>query len=163
MIPLRAYIISIEREGIDTSGDGNIDDYQFNGTIEDLVAESTVSHTTPRGNTHPGSEQVWRLGHASTHFSHVQSCFIIHNGIDTDHIASSQQWLRNQYNGGAENGSEETATNTITNVTTRNAQRIELKQNCPAFTSIDLTFLDDSGLPIEMNKGLVELSFEIPN
>ena len=69
LIPLRAYIISIEREGIDTSGDGNIDDYQFNWTIEDLVAESTVSHTTPRGNTHPGSEQVWRLGHASTNNS----------------------------------------------------------------------------------------------
>mgnify|MGYP000014637585 FL=1 len=113
LIPGRAYLISIQRrqETIDHDGDGILGtDYEFYWTIEDMVAETTVNHITEPGNDHPGSEQVWRLGHASTHFSHVLGPWIVHNGNDADHITTCQTWLRNKYTGDAD--PEETVSTT---------------------------------------------------
>ena len=74
----------------------------------------TESHTLQQGNNHPGSEQVWRLGHSSTHFTHTQGPFVVHNGNDATDMATCQSWLRNKYDGTAvaaesENGIAEDA------------------------------------------------------
>ena len=79
-------------------------------TSTDVVVTDTVQ----QGNNHPGSEQVWHLGHASTHFTPTQGPFIIHNGNDADDKATCQEWLRNKFDGTAtaeesENGIEENA------------------------------------------------------
>ena len=87
---------------------------EFQMRLEDLVTDVVVTDTVQQGNNHPGSEQVWRLGHASTNFTHTQSCFIVHNGNDADHMATCQEWLRKKYLGTAtaeesENGVAEAA------------------------------------------------------
>ena len=78
------------------------------------VTTSVTTDTVVQGNDHPGTQQVWRLGKASTHFFHVQGPFIIHNGNDAENMATCQSWLRNTYNGTAtaeesENGVAEAA------------------------------------------------------
>ena len=115
-VPGRAYILTCERRDAtqDYNGNGNIEGYEFHFRLEDLVTDVVVTDTVVQGNDHPGSEQVWRLGHASTHFTHTQSCFIIHNGNDADDKATCQEWLRNKYDGTAvaeesENGVAEDA------------------------------------------------------
>ena len=159
LIPLRAYIFTIQRRGIDTTGDGLIDDYEFNWVIEDLVTETSVTHTTISGKTHPGSEQVWRLGHAATHFSHVQSCFIIHNGLDATHVSNSQKWLRNQYGAGGSGSSGETTTATIdyqlydTRIT-----KIPFSRPAEVIKTIRLKFEDHDGAPIDPTDAVVHLS-----
>ena len=69
--------------------------------MEDLVTDVVVNDTVQQGNNHPGTEQVWRLGHASTHFTHVQGPFLIHNGNNADDMANCQAWLRNKFTGAA--------------------------------------------------------------
>ena len=99
--PLRAYLITVERRPatIDHDGDGVISGYEFVWRFEDLVAGSVVTHITEPGNDHPGEDKTWRIGTASTHFSHIQGAFIVHNGRDATHIANSRAWLRSQYAG----------------------------------------------------------------
>ena len=116
LIPSRAYIISVQRRvGTDDhDGDGSFDPYEFVWRIEDLVTEVVVTDITQSGNVHPGVEKIWRIGSASTHFSHVQGPFIVHNGVDADHQATCQTWLRNKFAGTAtaeesENGIAEDA------------------------------------------------------
>ena len=116
LVPGRAYILTCERRDAtqDYNGNGNIEGYEFHFRLEDLVTDVVTTDTVVQGNDHPGSEQVWRLGKASTHFFHVQSCFIIHNGNDAEHMATCQSWLKNKFHGTAvaeesENGIEENA------------------------------------------------------
>ena len=115
-VPGRAYILTCERRDAtqDYNGNGNIEGYEFHFRLEDLVTDVVTTDTVVQGNDHPGSEQVWRLGKASTHFFHVQGPFIIHNGNDAENMATCQSWLRNKFNGTAvaeesENGIEEAA------------------------------------------------------
>ena len=110
-IPGRAYILTCERRDAtqDYDGDGVVEGYEFHFRLEDLVTDVVTTDTAVQGNDHPGSEQVWRLGKASTHFFHVQGPFLIHNGNNADDMANCQAWLRNKYTG--ETGtSEEAAT-----------------------------------------------------
>ena len=110
-VPGRAYILTCERRDAtqDYNGNGNIEGYEFHFRLEDLVTDVVTTDTVVQGNDHPGSEQVWRLGKASTHFFHVQGPFLIHNGNNADDMANCQAWLRNKYTG--ETGtSEEAAT-----------------------------------------------------
>ena len=110
-IPGRAYILTCERRDAtqDYDGDGVVEGYEFHFRLEDLVTDVVTTDTVVQGNDHPGSEQVWRLGKASTHFFHVQGPFLIHNGNNADDMANCQAWLRNKYTG--ETGtSEEAAT-----------------------------------------------------
>ena len=114
LVPGRAYILTCERRDAtqDYNGNGNIEGYEFHFRLEDLVTDVVTTDTVVQGNDHPGSEQVWRLGKASTHFFHVQGPFIIHNGNDAENMATCQSWLRNKFNGTAvaeesENGIEE--------------------------------------------------------
>ena len=116
LVPGRAYILTCERRDAtqDYNGNGNIEGYEFHFRLEDLVTDVVTTDTVVQGNDHPGSEQVWRLGKASTHFFHVQGPFIIHNGNDAENMATCQSWLRNKFNGTAvaeesENGIEENA------------------------------------------------------
>ena len=116
LVPGRAYIISVQRRtGTDDhDGDGSVDSYEFAWRIEDMVTEVVVTDITEAGNAHPGVEKNWRVGTASTHFTHVQGPFIIHNGVDADHRATCQTWLRNKFAGTAtaeesENGIAEDA------------------------------------------------------
>ena len=101
LVPARPHILSAQRRAatVDYTGNGVIEGYEFVFTVEDLVTETIVEHVLQQGPNHPGTEVVWRLGSAATHFSHVQGPFIVHNGTDPVHIASSKQWLRNKYNG----------------------------------------------------------------
>ncbi len=115
-IPGRAYILTAERRPatVDYNGNGIIEGHEFVFRLEDLVTDVVVSHTLQQGNNHPGSEQVWRLGHASTHFTHTQGPFVVHNGNDATDMATCQSWLRNKYDGTAvaaesENGIAEDA------------------------------------------------------
>ena len=117
LIPGRAYLLSVQRRAAtqDYTGNGIIEGHEFYITVEDLVTDVVVNDTVQQGNNHPGTEQVWRLGHASTHFTHVQGPFLIHNGNDSDHIANCQTWLRKKYTGEStsavsENGESEDAT-----------------------------------------------------
>ena len=115
-IPGRAYILTAERRAAtqDYNGNGNIEGYEFHFRLEDLVTDVVTTDTVVQGNDHPGTQQVWRLGKASTHFFHVQGPFIIHNGNDAENMATCQSWLRNKFNGTAtaeesENGVAEDA------------------------------------------------------
>jgi hypothetical protein len=115
-IPGRAYILTCERRPAtqDYNGNGVISGHEFVFRLEDLVTDVVVSHTLEQGNNHPGVEKVWRLGHSSTNFSHVQGPFVIHNGNDATDMATCQEWLRKKYLGTAvseesENGSGEDA------------------------------------------------------
>ena len=117
LIPGRAYLLTVERRAAtqDYNGNGLIEGYEFYFTVEDLVTSVIANDTVVQGNNHPGTEQVWRLGTASTHFTHVQGPFIIHNGNDSDEIATCQTWLRKKYTGEStsavsENGESEDAT-----------------------------------------------------
>ena len=103
LVPGRAYILSVQRRiGTDAhDGDGSVDPYEFAWRIEDLVTEVVVTDITESGPVHPGMEKTWRIGHASTHFSHVQGPFLIHNGVDADTQATCQTWLRNKFAGTA--------------------------------------------------------------
>ena len=103
LVPGRAYILTCERRDAtqDYNGNGNIEGYEFHFRLEDLVTDVVTTDTVVQGNDHPGSEQVWRLGKASTHFFHVQGPFIIHNGNDAENMATCQSWLRNKFNGTA--------------------------------------------------------------
>jgi hypothetical protein len=103
LIPGRAYLLSVQRRAAtqDYTGNGIIEGYEFYISVEDLVTDVVVNDTVQQGNNHPGTEQVWRLGHASTHFTHVQGPFIIHNGNDVDDMANCQAWLRNKFTGAA--------------------------------------------------------------
>ncbi len=116
LVPGRAYILTCERRDAtqDYNGNGNIEGYEFHFRLEDLVTDVVTTDTVVQGNDHPGSEQVWRLGKASTHFFHVQGPFIIHNGNDAETMATCQSWLKNKFDGTAvaeesENGIEENA------------------------------------------------------
>ena len=102
-IPGRAYILTCERRDAtqDYNGNGNIEGYEFHFRLEDLVTDVVTTDTVVQGNDHPGSEQVWRLGKASTHFFHVQGPFLIHNGNNADDMANCQAWLRNKFTGAA--------------------------------------------------------------
>ena len=108
LVPGRAYILTCERRDAtqDYNGNGNIEGYEFHFRLEDLVTDVVTTDTVVQGNDHPGSEQVWRLGKASTHFFHVQGPFLIHNGNNADDMANCQAWLRNKFTGAA---SEEAA------------------------------------------------------
>ena len=86
--------------------------YEFHFRLEDLVTDVVTTDTVVQGNDHPGTQQVWRLGKASTHFFHVQGPFIIHNGNGAETMATCQSWLKNKFDGTAvaeesENGIEE--------------------------------------------------------
>ena len=102
-IPGRAYILTAERRDAtqDYNGNGNIEGYEFHFRLEDLVTDVVTTDTVVQGNSHPGTQQVWRLGKASTHFYHVQGPFVIHNGNDAETMATCQSWLRNKYDGTA--------------------------------------------------------------
>ena len=110
LIPGRAYLLTVERRAAtqDYNGNGLIEGYEFYFTVEDLVTDVVVNDTVVQGNNHPGTEQVWRLGSASTHFTHVQGPFIIHNGNNATHIANSQEWLRKKFTGESTSESSET-------------------------------------------------------
>ncbi len=112
LVPSRSYLVSISRRPatIDHDGDGVIDGYEFVWRVEDLATETTVTHITEPGNDHPGSEQVWRLGHSSTHFSHVMGPWIVHNSVDAAYQATCQTWLRNRFAGIADPEEEVSAT-----------------------------------------------------
>ena len=101
LIPLRAYLISVQRRAatVDHDGDGVVSGYEFVWRFEDLVTSSVATHVTEPGNDHPGEDKIWRIGTASTHFSHVQGPFIVHNGDATADIDTCRAWLRSQYTG----------------------------------------------------------------
>ena len=158
LIPSRAYIFTIQRRGIDTTGDGLVDDYEFNWIIEDLVTDVVVTHQTVSGLAHPGTEKTWRLGSASTHFMHVQSAFIIHNGLDATHVADCQQYLRNQYGAAASSSEEETTTAAVdyqmydTRLTT-----IVMDRPAEVISKITLRFQDHDGAAIDPTDAVIHL------
>jgi hypothetical protein len=74
-------------------------------TVQTATSAAGLS-APPNANGFP-----WRLGHASTHFSHLQSCWILHNGTDAAHQTTCQQWIKNTYAGtttAAQDGASQT-------------------------------------------------------
>ena len=102
VIPLQDYLLSVRREKLDAANTN------FYWRLENLTAGGTVqTATTGSGLAVPPQAPLWRMGHASTHFNHIQSCFFVCNSdpLDTDRSDQLRQWLRNAYNGGTSSSS----------------------------------------------------------
>jgi hypothetical protein len=105
--PMVPYMLTVRRVA-----DGQ--SFNFEWILEDLTDNTTVTATTGSGlSAWPNANGFpFRLGHASTHFSHLQSAMIIHNTLNTEWQATSQTYLRNYYNGTTSNSSENETTTT---------------------------------------------------
>jgi hypothetical protein len=93
VIPHVDYLLSVTR----TDANNGTLTYRMERLDDNTVQTATSAaglSSPPNANGFP-----WRLGHASTHFSHLQSCWILHNGTDAAHQATCQTWIRNTHAG----------------------------------------------------------------
>ena len=110
IIPLQNYLITVQRQDDGNSG------FEFEWRIERLSDNTVQTATTGSGLTFPTQiARTWSMGHASTSFTQYQGPFIVHNGVDTTHISTSQAWLRNKFD-----GTSTTTTTSETEETTAN-------------------------------------------
>ena len=105
VIPHVDYLLTVRR--VESGNAANLE-----WRLERLDDNTVQTATTVPGLSAPPNANgfPWRLGHASTHFTHLQSSFIVHNGIDATHQESCQTWLRNAHAGTASNAESETTT-----------------------------------------------------
>ena len=105
--PMVPYMLTVRRVA-------NGQSFNFEWVLEDLTDNTAITATTGSGlSAWPNANGFpFRLGHASTHFSHLQSAMIIHNTLNTEWQATSQTYLRNYYNGTTSNSSENETTTT---------------------------------------------------
>ena len=103
IIPHVDYLLTVRR--IDGANAASLE-----WRLERLDDNTVSTATTVAGLTGPPNANgfPYRLGHASTHFTHVQSSLILHNGIDATHQETCQTWLRNAHAGTAGNAQETT-------------------------------------------------------
>ena len=103
-IPLRSYIISIQRRAgtADHNGDGSVNTHEFYWRMEDLTDGAVQTQTS--SSSWPVTQATatnWSMGRASTQFSHIQSCCILYNGEDSTKWDNSIAWLRQKFTGTA--------------------------------------------------------------
>ena len=108
VIPHVDYMLSIQRVEVDANN--NIFDWRLERLDDNTVqtAQSGSGFTAPpNANGFP-----WKWGTSATHFRQVQSCWLLHNGLDAAHQTTCQQWIRNTYAGTttASSSSSETTT-----------------------------------------------------
>mgnify|MGYP006103106781 CR=1 FL=1 len=94
VIPHVDYMLSIQRieAGANASFDWRLERLDDN-TIQTAQSDSGLA-APPNANGFP-----WKWGTAATHFQQVQSCWILHNGLDAGHQATCQQWIKNTHAG----------------------------------------------------------------
>ena len=101
-IPLRSYVLSIQRRigTVDHDGNGLIDPYELVWRLEDL-ASSTVQTdlTIASWNFTSTAPSQLRIGKSNYHFDHVQGAIVAYNGTNSVHWDSAVSWLKAQYAG----------------------------------------------------------------
>ena len=106
--PMVPYLLTVRRKET-----GNTASFEWK--LENLTDNSITEATSGSGLTQwPNANGfAWRIGHASTQFSHLQSAFIVHNTLNETWQAESQTYLRNYYDGTtAENSPSNTESTT---------------------------------------------------
>ena len=125
IIPLQNYLISVQRE---TDGSGG---FEFDWRVERLSDNSIQTATTGSGLTFPSQiARTWRMGAANTSFTQYQGPFIVHNGVDTTHISTSQAWLRNKFDG--------VSTTTSTSETEETTNSANLTEHATFFAQLEV-------------------------
>jgi hypothetical protein len=107
VIPHVDYLLTIQRIEVDqanTNFDWRLERLDDN-TVQTALSGSGLT-APPNANGFP-----WKWGASNTHFQQVQSCWILHNGLDAGHQATCQQWIKNTHAGtttASSSGSEST-------------------------------------------------------
>ena len=151
-IPLRPYIVSVQRVAIQSG-------YEFQWSVKDLSSGGgTQTDTTVAGANLPANNLLgYRVGSASMHFEHTQSCTILHNGILQADRDASVNWLEAQYTGNSETTETTQTTSTSYQLFSRKREVFQARSSAQAIQSIDLQFRNADGVLIQPQSGLVEL------
>ena len=105
---MKQYLLSIHRR-LNTDPQP---DYEFYWRLKRLDTGDVTEATTDFGANLPTNPGIWRLGHASTHFYHLQGPMIIHNNETQTHVDNSRSWLEHKWAGtttSAEGATESTS------------------------------------------------------
>ena len=108
IMPHVDYLLTVQRIEVDqanTNFDWRLEGLDDN-TVQTALSGSGLS-APPNANGFP-----WKWGTAATHFQQVQSCWVLHNGLDAGHQATCQQWIKNTHAGtttASSSGSETTS------------------------------------------------------
>jgi hypothetical protein len=104
IIPHVDYLLSIQRieVGANTTFDWHLERLD-DSTVQTAQSGSGLA-APPNANGFP-----WKWGTAATHFQQVQSCWLLHNGLDAAHRSTCQQWIRNTYAGTTSASNTETS------------------------------------------------------
>ena len=96
VIPHVDYLLTVRRRDLNDGANIN-----FEYRLERLDDNTVQTAQSGSGLTAPPNANgfAWRWGISSTHFRQVQSCWILHNGLDATHETTCQNWIRNTYNG----------------------------------------------------------------
>ena len=96
VIPHVDYLLTVRRRDLNDGANIN-----FEWRLERLDDNTVQTATSGSGLTSPPNANgfAWKWGISSTHFRQVQSCWILHNGLDAAHEETCQTWIRNTYNG----------------------------------------------------------------
>jgi hypothetical protein len=106
--PMVPYLLTVRRHEVDQAN------HNLEWRLENLTDNSVTTAQSGSGlSTWPNANGFsWRIGHASTHFSHLQSAFIVHNTLNATWQAESQAYLRNYHDGTTSPAEENTQTTT---------------------------------------------------
>ena len=109
VIPFVDYLLTVQR--ID---DPNQNSAALHWRLERLDDNTVQTAVSGSGLTAPPNANgfAWSWGTAATHFQQIQSCWILHNGVNAAHQETCQTWIRNTYNGTTTAASSSTETTT---------------------------------------------------
>ena len=96
VIPHVDYLLTVRRRDLNDGANIN-----FEYRLERLDDNTVQTAQSGSGLTAPPNANgfAWKWGISSTHFRQVQSCWILHNGLDAAHEATCQTWIKNTYAG----------------------------------------------------------------
>ena len=93
VIPMNDYFLVCERDSVND---------EFHWTLTKLSDETVQTATTVRGGDHTNLQTNLRLGASNTHFTQVQSTFLMYNGVTEARKTMVWNYIKNLYGANVE-------------------------------------------------------------